>query len=119
MILIEMTFLGHVHHAYEFYLNNPTMIKAMIVRTLVQFTYTSIFGWYVAFLFVRTGSVLPAIFAHTFCNWMGVPSLALDREHAVWKRWLYWGCLLVIGPCGFYKGLWGWTESRGSLMAMG
>ncbi|TGZ83364.1 Abi-domain-containing protein [Ascodesmis nigricans] len=111
--------IGHIHHAYEFYLNNPHMIQAMVLRTLIQFTYTSIFGWYVAFLFVRTGSVLPAIFVHSFCNSLGVPSLALRSEEKVWKRWLYWVLLVVVGPVGFYSCLWPWTESRGELIGFG
>ena len=40
---------------------------------LVQFTYTTLFGWFEAYVFVRTGSLLAVIAAHSFCNWLGVP----------------------------------------------
>lgn len=111
-----MSWVGHVHHAYEFYLNHPQQKTMMVIRTAVQFTYTTLFGWYAAFLFVRTGSVWPPIFVHAMCNYFGVPSLTLGGEYPQWKRYLYWALLLALGPYGFYRFLWKWTESRGVLM---
>jgi prenyl protein peptidase len=66
--------IAHVHHFYEFVLTHPEFpILPAILRTLVQFTYTSLFGFFAAFVFLRTGSLYAAIAAHTFCNWMGLP----------------------------------------------
>ena len=43
-----------------------------------HFTYTSIFGFYCSYLFLRTGSIFPPITAHIFCNIMGIPQPGSD-----------------------------------------
>lgn len=66
--------LAHVHHFYEFRLTNPhTPLSFALVRSLFQFAYTTLFGAYATFLYLRTGSLLAVILAHTFCNWRGLP----------------------------------------------
>lgn len=75
--------VAHLHHAYEFRLTHPGIpILPVILRTLFQFTYTSLFGFYAVFLFLRTGSLWNAVLAHTFCNWMGLPRIWGRIEHA-------------------------------------
>ncbi|KAK0939857.1 CAAX prenyl protease [Friedmanniomyces endolithicus] len=74
--------LAHVHHLIEFLQSRtppgkrspplPVWINGLI-RTLFQFTYTSLFGFFAAFVFLRTGNVYAVTLAHSFCNWMGVP----------------------------------------------
>ncbi|KAK8179371.1 prenyl protein protease [Phyllosticta citribraziliensis] len=68
--------IAHVHHYYEFRLTHPhTGPLAALFRSLFQFTYTSLFGFFAAFVFLRTASLPAAIAAHSFCNWMGLPRL--------------------------------------------
>lgn len=68
--------IAHVHHFYEFRLTHPhNPLAASLARTLFQFTYTSLFGSFAAFVFVRTASLPAAVIAHAFCNWMGLPRL--------------------------------------------
>lgn len=43
------------------------------MRSLFQFGYTTLFGAYAIFLYLRTGSLLAVILVHAFCNWMGLP----------------------------------------------
>jgi prenyl protein peptidase len=87
--------IAHIHHLYEFVLTHPeSPILAALFRSLFQFTYTSLFGFFAAFVFLRTGSLYPAIIAHSFCNWAGLPR--------------FWGSLKVeagepIGPSGGNK----------------
>jgi prenyl protein peptidase len=38
-----------------------------------QFAYTSLFGFFAAFVFLRNKNILALILAHSFCNWMGLP----------------------------------------------
>ena len=76
--------LAHVHHLVEFLQSRtpegrrfpslPIWING-IVRSLFQFTYTSLFGFFAAFVFLRTGNIWAVIIAHGFCNRMGVPRL--------------------------------------------
>lgn len=68
--------IAHVHHFYEFRITHPhTPVVAGVARSLFQFAYTSLFGFFGAFVFVRTASLPAAIVAHAFCNWMGLPRL--------------------------------------------
>jgi prenyl protein peptidase len=87
--------IAHLHHLYEFRLTHPhTPMLLAIFRSLFQFTYTSLFGFFAAFVFLRTGNVWSAILAHSFCNWLGLPR--------------FWGRVGVeagvpIGPPGIRK----------------
>ncbi|QDS76803.1 hypothetical protein FKW77_002530 [Venturia effusa] len=68
--------IAHLHHLYEFRLTHPEVpVLPAMLRTVFQFTYTSLFGFFAAFVFLRTGSVYAAIVAHSFCNWQGLPRL--------------------------------------------
>jgi prenyl protein peptidase len=66
--------IAHLHHLYEFRVTHPEVSPLIsILRSLFQFTYTSLFGFFAAFVYLRTGNVYTCILAHTFCNWMGLP----------------------------------------------
>src|SRR5271156_3709561 len=66
--------LAHVHHFYEFRITHPhTPIIAAILRSVFQLAYTTLFGAYATFLYLRTGSLLTVVLVHAFCNWMGLP----------------------------------------------
>lgn len=66
--------IAHVHHFYEFRLTHPdTPVLAALLRSVFQFGYTTIFGWYATFLYLRTGSLVVVILVHSFCNWCGLP----------------------------------------------
>lgn len=66
--------IAHVHHFYEFRLTHPdTPVVAALVRSIFQFGYTTVFGWYATFIYLRTGSLFAVILVHSFCNWCGLP----------------------------------------------
>nr|ABH09710.1 RCE1-like protein [Talaromyces marneffei] len=68
--------IAHIHHFYEFRLTHPdTPIPAILFRSIFQFAYTTVFGWFAAFLYLRTGSLPAVILVHSFCNWCGLPRL--------------------------------------------
>ncbi|KAH9933023.1 uncharacterized protein B0H18DRAFT_871007 [Fomitopsis serialis] len=70
--------LAHVHHAwdtYNRYGRTTAAAKHAIIATLFQTSYTSLFGFHTAFLFLRTGSLIPPVTAHIFCNIMGLPQI--------------------------------------------
>jgi prenyl protein peptidase len=68
--------IAHVHHFYEFTLTHPEFpLLPAILRTVVQFAYTSLFGFFASFVFLRTGSLYAVIIAHMFCNWQGLPRI--------------------------------------------
>ena|SRR6266516_3378232 len=66
--------LAHVHHFYEFHISHPHHpFVAKIARTVLQFSYTTLFGAFVTFIYLRSGSLLACIVVHSFCNWIGLP----------------------------------------------
>ncbi|TKA69766.1 hypothetical protein B0A49_05220, partial [Cryomyces minteri] len=68
--------LAHFHHLYEFRITHPSTPWApAILRSLFQFTYTSLFGFFASFLYLRTGSVWACVLTHAFCNYLGIPRL--------------------------------------------
>jgi len=74
-----------------------------------QLSFTTLFGSYASYLFLRTGSVLPPIIVHAFCNWMGLPPVVWALQ--VWpeKRASILGTY-VAGIALFVYGLSPWTE---------
>lgn len=135
--------LAHVHHFYEFRISNPrTPVTAAVLRSLLQFTYTTLFGGYATFLFLRSGSLLAVIGVHAFCNWMGFPRFwgrvsagetvlgpdygegddGTARERGdgmdvVWTVSYY--VLLVVGAVSWWQYLWILTESESALVRFG
>lgn len=68
--------VAHIHHFYESRLTNPRVsVTGLLINSLFQFIYTTLFGWYANFVFVRTGSLYSVILIHSFCNWIGFPRL--------------------------------------------
>ena len=58
--------LAHVHHVFD--------ADAAWIQVAVQFTYTTLFGAYSSYLFLRTGLLYGPLLAHSFCNGMGLPN---------------------------------------------
>uniref|UniRef100_A0A7S4C4T9 intramembrane prenyl-peptidase Rce1 n=1 Tax=Chrysotila carterae TaxID=13221 RepID=A0A7S4C4T9_CHRCT len=81
---------AHLHHRFD--------ARERWAAVLVQFTYTSLFGAYSAYLFLRTGLVYGPIAAHVFCNYMGLPSFYDMVEHR--RRHVVTGAY-IIGIVGF------------------
>ncbi|KAG1720782.1 CAAX protease self-immunity-domain-containing protein [Suillus lakei] len=119
MIFLSPLVFGaaHIHHAFETYHRygrTATAAKRAIISTIIQFAYTSIFGFYCCYLFLRSGSLLPPIAAHMFCNIMGIPqpnyeiNLMPDRKLSISAAYLF-------GIIGFVCTLKPWSYTDGSL----
>ncbi|KAF2128772.1 Abi-domain-containing protein [Dothidotthia symphoricarpi CBS 119687] len=134
--------IAHVHHLYEFRITHAEVpFFVTLLRSLFQFTYTSLFGFFAAFVFIRTGNVYTCILAHTFCNWMGLPRFygrvgveagvpigppdvnkkddgekVVPSVHGKGIAWtLAYYVILVAGAVGFYYQLFPLTESTHAL----
>lgn len=132
--------LAHLHHAYEFSVTHPGVPRVQVVaRSLFQFAYTTLFGSYATFLYLRTGSLLAVCVVHSFCNSMGLPrffgrvqrnpegaadspsaaSSSAQPPHAqgnlLWTIAYY--VLLVAGAVYWYRHLWSQTESPLALVS--
>lgn len=119
--------LAHIHHFYEFRLTHPHVpVTAAIARSLLQLAYTSLFGAYATFLFLRTGSLLSIIIVHAFCNSMGLPRLwgqvqpswlPPNQSSLTWTVLYYF--LLVAGSYIWWQQLWPLTESINTAVRWG
>eukprot|EP00045_Choanoeca_perplexa_P001748 m.21452 g.21452 ORF g.21452 m.21452 type:complete len:261 (-) comp11144_c0_seq1:11-793(-) len=83
--------LAHLHHYFG---GTP------LLHVLVQFTYTTVFGWMSACVFVRSHSALAPMLAHAFCNYMGLPSFGAAFSSTYAGRWLV-APIYVLGLLGF------------------
>ncbi|KAG1655098.1 CAAX prenyl protease 2 [Nymphon striatum] len=79
-ILICPVFFGiaHLHHIID-RLKLGYSLKYTLSVSVFQLLYTTLFGIYSAFLFVRTGHFVAPFIVHAFCNHMGFP----DFEEAL------------------------------------
>ncbi|KAK6180998.1 hypothetical protein SNE40_008947 [Patella caerulea] len=68
--------VAHFHHMIEKVVNGQQEVKEAFKTSSFQLCYTTVFGAYSAFLFLRTGHVMAPIIAHAFCNHMGFPVFA-------------------------------------------
>ncbi|ORX34546.1 hypothetical protein BD324DRAFT_158918 [Kockovaella imperatae] len=99
---------AHIHHAWEVYRSGGSTSQSAqraVLTSLIQFTYTTLFGWFASYLFIRTGSVFPPLASHIFCNRMGIylPGRAA-RRHPSSKTAIL--CAYVAGMAGFILCLW-------------
>lgn len=130
MVFLTPLYFGiaHIHHFYEFRLTHPeTPLLLALIRPVFQLSYTTLFGWYAAFVYLRTGSLWAVILIHSFCNWNGLPRFwgrveaypIFGREtqplHTGWTVAYY--LLLVLGAWSFAKLLWPLTESNHALVS--
>ncbi|GAA6015398.1 hypothetical protein JCM10207_008973 [Rhodosporidiobolus poonsookiae] len=104
--------LAHVHHAWDTYRTGGRTKAALqqgIFQSAFQFVYTTVFGWYAAFLFLRTGSLLPPFLAHALCNALGLPPVGWALQVYPEKK-LSILASYAAGIAAFSYGLWRWTE---------
>lgn len=123
--------LAHVHHLYEFRITHPNVpVRAAILRSVFQLGYTTLFGAYATFVYLRSGSLLAVVGMHMLCNAMGLPRVygavkgrgggrTGEEPVSVARGWsVAYYVLLVVGAVGWYKQLWALTESGNALVAM-
>ncbi|KAJ4749316.1 CAAX prenyl protease 2 [Rhynchospora pubera] len=88
--------LAHLNHFIELYYQGRHSFSRALLVVGFQLCYTVVFGWYAAFLFIRTGTLIAPIVAHIFCNYMGLPTF-----HASHMRGLETIAFLA-GVVGFF-----------------
>ncbi|XP_053985198.1 CAAX prenyl protease 2 isoform X1 [Hylaeus volcanicus] len=76
-IFVCSLFFGVAHFHHVIYLvGTGRKLKHALFTSCFQFIYTTLFGSYAAFLFVKTGHIAAPFIAHSFCNHMGFPDLS-------------------------------------------
>lgn len=114
---------AHLHHAYEGYVSggrSRDAAKSSALKSIAQFTYTSVFGWYANFLLLRTNSLFAPFAAHVYCNIMGLPDPVDDAQRHPRYRSLIYAThiaglaafavsLLPMTKPGLFGGSWYWS----------
>ena len=92
--LMFICVVAHIHHFWDVFnrygrtpraalhaLTVTCKIHFLLLSTrpdtaiVFQLTYTTMFGCYTSYLFLRTSSIYPSISAHMFCNTMRFPAI--------------------------------------------
>jgi membrane protease YdiL (CAAX protease family) len=103
--------VAHAHHAVLKLQEGMKPANVAIVTTF-QFMYTTLFGCYAAYVFLRTGSILAVFASHAFCNSMGLPDLSfLSKRGGRYSR-LYRHRVFIMGAYlfGVAAFLWGFRS---------
>jgi len=94
--------IAHIHHACVGLFNGerPGIVA---LRSAFPFTYTTAFGSYVSYAFLRRESLLAVTASHMFCNSMGLPSFGFvsPKSPLYSMRYRLWACHLVGIACFF------------------
>ncbi|KAL4238758.1 CAAX prenyl protease [Mactra antiquata] len=81
--------VAHLHHMIEKITQHKEDVKEAFQTSAFQMAYTTVFGAYSAFLFLRTGHFIAPVLAHAFCNHMGFPAfnevLAYNDKTLRWR----------------------------------
>ncbi|XXQ37745.1 Farnesylated proteins-converting enzyme 2 [Plasmodiophora brassicae] len=85
MVLVPPVLFGlaHVHHLIDMVRSRGMSLAQGTAAVVVQLTYTTAFGVYACFIFIRTGHFISCFLCHAFCNLMGFPDLSWvsDEKH--------------------------------------
>ncbi|KAJ0173556.1 hypothetical protein K1T71_010705 [Dendrolimus kikuchii] len=87
--------IAHFHHMFEKIKTGYDFKTALLISSF-QFMYTSLFGVYSAYLFVRTGHFVAPLVVHMFCNHMGFPNFGEVFEYPPLQR-IFIVCNFLIG----------------------
>ncbi|XP_028450355.1 CAAX prenyl protease 2-like [Perca flavescens] len=82
-IFIAPLFFGvaHFHHISEQRRLHKDSISVILLVSVMQFSYTTVFGAFTAFIFMRTGHVVGPMLCHSFCNSQGLPDISSALQH--------------------------------------
>eukprot|EP00117_Sycon_ciliatum_P013655 scpid84150/ scgid14232/ CAAX prenyl protease 2; Farnesylated proteins-converting enzyme 2; Prenyl protein-specific endoprotease 2; Protein severas len=72
--------VAHLHLAWEAY-RNGERIQRLILVACAQICYTTLFGAFSAFLFLRTGHFVACYLSHAYCNMLGLPNFGEIPAH--------------------------------------
>lgn len=110
-VIVSPAFFGvaHLHHMFEHLRSGDLGLLQALASVLIQTCYTSVFGMFSAFLFLRTGHILSPILAHSMCNILGLPQIWLVHQN---RHPLLVGVAYIIGLIGFLFLLFPLTDSK-------
>uniref|UniRef100_UPI0037E80AA6 CAAX prenyl protease 2-like n=1 Tax=Semicossyphus pulcher TaxID=241346 RepID=UPI0037E80AA6 len=73
--------VAHFHHVIEQRRLHKDSMRVILLVSGMQFLYTTVFGAFTAFIFMRTGHVVGPVLCHSFCNSQGLPDISSALQH--------------------------------------
>ncbi|XP_034540103.1 CAAX prenyl protease 2-like [Notolabrus celidotus] len=73
--------VAHFHHIIEQRRLHKDSMRVILLVSGMQFLYTTVFGAFTAFIFMRTGHVVGPVLCHSFCNSQGLPDIGSALQH--------------------------------------
>ncbi|XP_030602255.1 CAAX prenyl protease 2-like [Archocentrus centrarchus] len=73
--------VAHLHHVIEQRRLGKESMSVILLVAGMQFLYTTVFGAFTAFIFMRTGHVVGPVLCHSFCNSQGLPDISSALQH--------------------------------------
>ncbi|CAN9501486.1 unnamed protein product [Ophioblennius macclurei] len=73
--------VAHLHHIIEQKRLGKDSMHVILLVSGMQFLYTSVFGAFASFIFMRTGHVAAPVLCHAFCNSQGLPDISAAQQH--------------------------------------
>ncbi|KAM9729001.1 CAAX prenyl protease 2-like [Menidia menidia] len=82
-VLTAPLFFGvaHFHHIIEQRRLGKDSMSVILLVAGLQFLYTTVFGAFTAFVFLRTGHLVGPVLCHSFCNSQGLPDVGSALQH--------------------------------------
>ncbi|XP_029956976.1 CAAX prenyl protease 2-like [Salarias fasciatus] len=90
--------VAHFHHIIEQRRLGKDSMQVILLVSGMQFLYTSVFGAFTSFIFMRTGHVAGPVLCHSFCNSRGLPDIGAALQHPQHSLLLF---LYVLGVVMF------------------
>ncbi|CCI39962.1 unnamed protein product [Albugo candida] len=102
--------IAHLHHFIEHLRGGRSLWDAALIVGF-QLLYTTLFGAYATFIYMRTGHLIGVFLVHMFCNIMGFPDVTFfNPDHSLHSfRIILLGAYL-LGIYGFSRIVISWTE---------
>ncbi len=122
MIFLTPLFFGvcHLHHLWGL-TKQCGFTLGVVALCMLQFLYTTVFGWYAVWVLLSTGSVVAAMLVHGLCNLMGLPPFhRMERASlvlcAVGVAAFAWAAPRVLRP-SIHSSFW-WQQCCSTLVRL-
>lgn len=102
--------LSHVHHLIDHVSAKQLPFNTAVAVISLQLCYTTLFGSYATFVFLRTKCIWGCMLSHVFCNFMGLPELDWAFHKNFPYRWVI-AFAFVTGLFAFTQTLYSFTET--------
>lgn len=77
--------IAHLHHL----ISEKEITKKKIINSLVQVGFTTLFGMFSTYVFLKTESMVTTILCHGYCNFLGFPDFSAMEDKKIRIVYIY------------------------------